>query len=300
MFKELYKENLNNENNFTIIGFFTEDYINKANRLINSLNNLNLNFKIYKIPVVHFSISIKGNQDISYSKPSLILNCIEELNTSILYVDIDMVFEEKPQKIFYFEKNKIDFAIYNWFEDKNNDAYQPVKAKINGKVHTFYKRTHSIDYYNNFNTQLYSSGGVSFHSKSKLSKKILNEWMKNISLYPQSPDDQTLDFTYNNLQKDLKKIKTYWFDKSYCRCKFWIFTKPIIDHPDNISNRQKFTLKDVYKLDRFDEKKLGIRRKKKDLAFSIIDVKTKSLYILKNNTLVFNRKFKDDIYISGI
>ena len=40
MLKELYKKNLNSENNFTIISFFTEDYINKANRLINSLNNL--------------------------------------------------------------------------------------------------------------------------------------------------------------------------------------------------------------------------------------------------------------------
>ena len=121
--------------------------------------------------------------------------------------------------------------------------------------------------------------------------------MKNISLYPKSPDDQTLDFTYNNIKDDLKKIKTYWLDKSYCRCQFWIFTKPIIDHPDNISNRQKFTLKNIYKLDRFDEKKLGIRRKKKDLAFSIIDVKTKSLYVLKDNKLVFLRNFKDEIYI---
>ena len=45
------------------------------------------------------------------------------------------------------------------------------------------------------------------------------------------------------------------------------------------------------------KKKMGIRRKKKDLAFSIIDVKTKSLYVLKNNKLVFLRNFKDEIYI---
>ena len=295
--KELYKENINNKNNFTIISFFTENYIDKAKRLINSLNNFDLSYKIYKIPNIHFSKSIKGNNDISYSQPSLILDCIDKLNSSVLYVDIDMVFKEKPRKIFYFEKNKVDFAIYNWFEDKDNDAFQPIEAKINGKIYTFYKRTHSIDYFNDSITQLYSSGGVSFHSKSKLSKKILNEWMKNISLYPKSPDDQTLDFTYNNIKDDLKKIKSYWLDKSYCRCQFWIFTKPVIDHPDKISNRQKFTLKEIYKLDRFDEKKMGIRRKKKDLAFSIIDVKTKSLYVLKNNKLVFLRNFKDEIYI---
>ena len=41
----------------------------------------------------------------------------------------------------------------------------------NGKVYKFYKRTHSIDYFNDTNTQLYSSGGVSFHSKSKISKE---------------------------------------------------------------------------------------------------------------------------------
>tara|TARA_Y100000992_G_C21217553_1_gene468690 strand:- start:189 stop:1091 length:903 start_codon:yes stop_codon:yes gene_type:complete len=297
MLKEIYKENIHNKNDFTIISFFTENYIKKADRLICSLNNFDLNYKIYKIPNIHFSKSIKGNDDVSYSQPSLILNSIEELNTSVLYVDVDMVFKEKPHKIFFFEKKKIDFAIYNWFEDKDNDAYQPVKATINGKVYKFYKRTHSIDYFNDTNTQLYSSGGVSFHSKSKVSKEILNKWMKNISLYPKSPDDQTLDFTFNNIIDDSKKIKAYWLDKSYCRCRFWIFTKPIIDHPDNISNRQKFTLKNIYNLDRFDETKLGIRRKKKDLAFSIIDVKTKSLYTLKESKLVFLRNFKEEIYI---
>ena len=297
MLKEIYKENIHNKNDFTIISFFTENYIKKADRLICSLNNFDLNYKIYKIPNIHFSKSIKGNNDISYSQPGLILDCINSLNSSVLYVDVDMVFKEKPKKILYFEKNKIDFAIYNWFEDKDNDAFQPVEATIKGKNYTFYKRTHSIDYFNDSFTQLYSSGGVSFHSKSNLSKRILNEWMKNISLYPKSPDDQTLDFTYNNIKDDLKKIKTYWLDKSYCRCRFWIFTKPIIDHPDNISNRQKFTLKNIYGLDRFDENKLGIRRKKKDFAFSIIDVKTKSLYFLENNKLVFLRNFKDEIYI---
>tara|TARA_B100001121_G_C18646673_1_gene602025 strand:+ start:590 stop:1483 length:894 start_codon:yes stop_codon:yes gene_type:complete len=297
MLKEIYKENTSIKNNFIIISFFTENYIDKADRLIKSLNNFDLSYKIYKIPNIHFSKSIKGNNDISYSQPSLILDCIESLNSSVLYVDVDMVFREKPRKIFYFEKNQIDFAIYNWFEDKDNDAFQPVKATIKGKSYTFYKRTHSIDYFNESDTQLYSSGGVSFHSKSKLSKKILNEWMKNISLYPKSPDDQTLDFTYNNIKNDLKKIKTFWLDKSYCRCRFWIFTKPVIDHPDNISNRQKFTLKNMYKLDRFDEKKMGIRRKKKDFAFGIIDVRTKSLFFLKNNKLVFQRNFENEIYI---
>ncbi len=297
MLKGLYKENINNKNNFIIISFFTESYIDKANRLIKSLNNFDLSYKIFKIPNVHFSKSIKGINDISFSQPNLILNCIDNFNSSVLYVDVDMVFKEKPKEIFYIEKNKIDFAVYNWFEDKDNDAFQPVKATINGKIYTFYKRTHSIDYFNDSVTQLYSSGGVSFHSKSKLSKKILNEWKKNISLYPKSPDDQTLDYTFNNIKDNLKNIKTYWLDKSYCRCKFWIFTKPVIDHPDNISNRQKFTLKKIYELDRFDEKKMGIRRRKKDFAFSIIDVKTKKLYILKNNKLVFLRNFKDEIYI---
>ena len=297
MLKELYKENISNKNNFIIISFFTESYIDKANRLIKSLNNFDLSYKIFKIPNIHFSKSIKGINDISFSQPNLILNCIDNFNSSVLYVDVDMVFKEKPKEIFYIEKNKIDFAVYNWFEDKDNDAFQPVKATINGKIYTFYKRTHSIDYFNDSVTQLYSSGGVSFHSKSKLSKKILNEWKKNISLYPKSPDDQTLDYTFNNIKDNLKNIKTYWLDKSYCRCKFWIFTKPVIDHPDNISNRQKFTLKKIYELDRFDEKKMGIRRIKKDFAFSIIDVKTKRLYVLKNNKLVFLRNFKDEIYI---
>ena len=172
MLKELYKENISNKNNFIIISFFTESYIDKANRLIKSLNNFDLSYKIFKIPNIHFSKSIKGINDISFSQPNLILNCIDNFNSSVLYVDVDMVFKEKPKEIFYIEKNKIDFAVYNWFEDKDNDAFQPVKATINGKIYTFYKRTHSIDYFNDSVTQLYSSGGVSFKSKSKLSKKF--------------------------------------------------------------------------------------------------------------------------------
>ena len=139
MLKEIYKENIHNKNDFTIISFFTENYIKKADRLICSLNNFDLNYKIYKIPNIHFSKSIKGNDDVSYSQPSLILNSIEELNTSVLYVDVDMVFKEKSHKIFFFEKKRSILQFIIGLKIKITMHTSPLKLQLMEKFINFTK-----------------------------------------------------------------------------------------------------------------------------------------------------------------
>lgn len=296
MHLELFKKNDTNQK-FSIVGFFTENFKEKAIRLIQSLDKHNLKYKIFKIPHIHFSKSVKGNLDYNYSQPNLILKCLDNLNEPVVYVDCDMVFLEYPELFSKF--NKIDFAIYNWLEDKENDAYQLVKVqniKSKNQFFSFYKRTHSVDYFNLESKQLISSGSVSYHSNSEISKKFLKDWQNNIRQYPKCPDDKILDYTYNFSFKFKKKLNTFWFKKNYCRYLYWIFTKPIINHPDSVSHRE-FSMKNFYNLDQFDENKLGIRRKKIDFAFCLIDPYNKKLYRIMNNKIFFLRNFKEQLFI---
>ena len=62
----LYEENNFSNQEFLIASFFTQNYKDKADRLIESLKKLKLNYKIFKIPSVHFSKSDKGNDDINF------------------------------------------------------------------------------------------------------------------------------------------------------------------------------------------------------------------------------------------
>ena len=110
----------------------------------------------------------------------------------------------KEPKLFYSLKEKnIDFAIYNWLEDSENDGYLPVKLKIHserGEIEeTYYINSVNVKLLNNPNKegQLFSSGGVAYFSESNSSINVLNEWLENIIKYPKAPDDQLLDHTFN-------------------------------------------------------------------------------------------------------
>ena len=50
---KIYKENLLEREDFLIVSFFTQNYKDKADRLINSLNNFNLNYKVFEVPTIH-------------------------------------------------------------------------------------------------------------------------------------------------------------------------------------------------------------------------------------------------------
>ena len=133
MEKKIYKENNNQSQDYTIISFFTKNYELKAKRLIDSLDRFNLTYKIFEIPEIHYSKSIKGTFNLDYCQPKLILDFFEKYKTPILFVDTDIVFKESPKKIIGFKKKGLDFAIYNWFEDIDNDAYKPVIIKTDNK-----------------------------------------------------------------------------------------------------------------------------------------------------------------------
>lgn len=298
----LYEENNFSNQEFLIASFFTQSYKDKADRLIESLKKLKLNYKIFKIPSVHFSKSDKGNDDINFCQPKLILDLIERFNIPILFVDSDIIFCEKPTLIYKLRDNDIDFAIYNYLEDSENDGYLPLKIKIktpNGE-------TNKIFYINSFNDkrinkankekQLISSSAVCYFSNSDSSKFLLKKWLENIKSYPKAPDDQLLDLTFNIEKRIRKNLNVKWFNKSYCRYSWWIFSKPIINHPDKLTDRKidfyKVTGKKRFNIENTDEiiqRKIG-----KDL---IIDIEDKLILRVKDKKLYVVKKFNDNIYL---
>ena len=103
---KIYKENLLEGEDFLIVSFFTQNYKDKADRLISSLNNFNLNYIIFEVPTIHYSKSEKGSNDINYCMPKLVLKMLKKFKIPIVFLDCDLILVKEP-KLFYELKKKI-------------------------------------------------------------------------------------------------------------------------------------------------------------------------------------------------
>lgn len=299
----IFRENNFDNNDFLVVSFFTQSYKNEAQRFVESVENFKLNYKVFEIPTIHYSKSNKGSYDINYCMPKLILKVIEKYNVPVLFLDVDMVITEKPQLIFDINKKKIDFAIYNWLEDSDNDGYLPLKLNINtseGKIEkTYFINKVNVKLLNHSEKekQLFSSGAVAYFSNSDLSNKLLKDWYKNIEKYPQLPDDQILDYTFNFTFDKKNKLKIEWLSKNYCRVYWWIFTKPIINHPDNVSHREKDNFYKITGKKRFKIENTIKRETSKIPSDLIIDINEKKLLKIKNGKIFIIKNFKEKTYV---
>ena len=128
---------------------------------------------MFEIPSIHYSKSNKGSLDMNFCQPKLILDVIKGINIPILFVDSDIVFNKFPSLIFDFKKKEIDFAIYNWLEDPDNDGYLPFELNIKtieGNIKKkFFINSVNINLLNapGVKKQLLSSGAVIFFSINK-------------------------------------------------------------------------------------------------------------------------------------
>ena len=300
---KIYKENNLNDKNFIVVSFFTKSYKDKADKLINSLNKFNINYKIFEIPTIHYSKSNKGSDDINYCMPKLIMKALSRFRLPILFIDCDMEIVQKPELFYRLDEKKIDFAIYNWLEDNDNDGYLPLKLNINtseGKIEkTYFINKVNVKLLNHSEKekQLFSSGAVAYFSNSDLSNKLLKDWYKNIEKYPQLPDDQILDYTFNFTFDKKNKLKIEWLSKNYCRVYWWIFTKPIINHPDNVSHREKDNFYKITGKKRFKIENTIKRETSKIPSDLIIDINEKKLLKIKNGKIFIIKNFKEETYI---
>ena len=103
---KVYRENKLEREDFLIVSFFTQSYKDKADRLINSLNNFNLNYKIFEVPTIHYSKSNKGSNDINYCMPKLIINMLKQFKIPIIFLDCDLVIVKKPNLFYSLKKKK--------------------------------------------------------------------------------------------------------------------------------------------------------------------------------------------------
>ena len=300
---KIYKENNLNDKNFIVVSFFTKSYKDKADKLINSLNKFNINYKIFEIPTIHYSKSNKGSDDINYCMPKLIMKALSRFRLPILFIDCDMEIVQKPELFYRLDEKKIDFAIYNWLEDSDNDGYLPLKLNINtseGKIEkTYFINKVNVKLLNHSEKekQLFSSGAVAYFSNSDLSNKLLKDWYKNIKKYPQLPDDQILDYTFNFTFDKKNKLKIEWLSKNYCRVYWWIFTKPIINHPDNVSHREKDNFYKITGKKRFKIENTIKRETSKIPSDLIIDINEKKLLKIKNGKIFIIKNFKEKTYV---
>ena len=300
---KIYKENKLEVEDFLIVSFFTQNYKDKADRLINSLNNFNLNYKIFEVPTIHYSKSDKGSNDINYCMPKLIIDMLKQFKIPIIFLDCDLVVMKEPKLFYSLKEKNIDFAIYNWLEDSENDGYLPVKLKINserGEIEeTYYINSVNVKLLNNPNKegQLFSSGGVAYFSESNSSINVLNEWLENIIKYPKAPDDQLLDHTFNYSSTVRKNLKVEWLDKSYCRVFWWIFSEPIIDHPGHMSHRVNDNFFKITGKERFKIENTIKRNSSKVSKEFIIDAKNKKILKVEKGKIFVVRSFTESVYV---
>jgi hypothetical protein len=232
-FKSLRKISGGRDNSYVIGAMFTSGYTAKAMRLAASCERYGLPFAMHEVPAVHKSISSRGTPDPAYTKANFIRYLLSIHEKPVLYVDADCEFVAEPKLLEKIVKTGNDFAIYNWLADEHTDAFASVEIQLPNEPpirNRFYAFTHSIDHFDA--KQLFCSGAVQYYANSAPARLLLSEWYRAIEMFPNCADDACLDFAFNNLGPRGEGLNIRWLPKAYARYSWWIYAKPVINHPD--------------------------------------------------------------------
>jgi hypothetical protein len=145
----------------------------------------------------------------------------------LLYVDADVVFRENPVELLRLAREGTDFAIYNRLADPCTDGYLPIPG-----ARDLYRFAVAVDQYDPL--QLVCSGAVQFYNDSAAARGLLASWLDTVTRWPAVADDESLDYAYNFLIHR-SGIRTAWLGKEYLRYPWWIYVRPVIDHPDPVT-----------------------------------------------------------------
>ncbi|MEO8300164.1 MAG: hypothetical protein ABI608_00145 [Rhizomicrobium sp.] len=224
-----------------IIGaLFTASYSEKAARLIASCEKFGLPYILCEVAAVHRSIGSRGIDDLSCTKPNFIHHLLAKYGKPILYVDADCEIASEPVLIDQLVETRCDFAIYNKYADRE---YTPTFARtevrlaisdipISDRFLRYFKQGETRWY---TTAQLKCFGCVQLYRNSLPARAMLSKWHQAIAEFPGSGDDRCLDFAFNNLSRRswrTWRMKIHWLPAAYARLPYWIFTKPVINHPD--------------------------------------------------------------------
>lgn len=277
-----------------------ERYYRYANRLADSCEAYRLPYRIYEVPHVHTSINLRGTLDLAYTKANLIAANMQAYpNKNILYLDVDVLFVDYPQRIHEISASEVDLALYNWLNDWHNEAYVPVIDTLGGKriVTRCYIYSHHIDLY--CPDQLICSGGVQFYRNAPHVMELLKAWQNVVARSPLSADDECLDYAYNNRDMALDYLRPAWLDKSYLRMPWWPHVKPVILHPGMPSAADnRSPLPPIDNRTRFNP--AACRRKRSDLHFPrdyYIDTEKKLLVKIANAGIADIRAIQQEFWV---
>ena len=211
---------------------YTSSHFELAERLRKSCEQFNLPHVLYEVPTIHNSISVRGTSDLEFTKPNFIQHLLNRHNRPILYLDVDCVFRAYPTLIDELLDDGTTFAVYNWLADVDNDAFYPINVRLNGQViqDRFFAYSHRLGFYST--EQLICSGCVQLFDSSPAAAALLAMWHNVIEKYPGAADDECLSFAFNNGGAKLNNIRWSWLTKEYARYAWWIFVKPVIEHPE--------------------------------------------------------------------
>lgn len=226
---------------YLVASMYTQSHRPLAERLARSLRTLSLPFALYEVPHVHRSISEHGSFDAAYTKANFIRFLHAEYRVPVLYLDCDCIVRSEPRLIRSLADAGVEFAIYNWLAELYTDAFMPVELRDpTGRVieprDRYFRFSHSIDAFSP--TQLTCSGPTQFYANSARAKGLLDAWSAVIDAHPGVPDDHCLDIAFNRGMRAPARPQALWLDKAYARYLYWIYVRPIIDHPQMPAGRR--------------------------------------------------------------
>lgn len=286
---------------FVVCVMFTpgDRYQRYANRLADSCERFELPYRIVTVPSVHTSLNLRGTGDPACTKANFIAFMMDQFpGKNILYLDVDVLFMEYPQRIVEISRAGYDLALYNWLADRHNEAYMPVTALQGGggEPDGRYFFSHQIPYF--CTDQMICSGGVQFYRNAPETRRLLRSWQEVISLSPESADDECLDYAFNNIDPENMTLRTAWLDKSYLRMPWWPHVKPVILHPGIPRAGSRSPLPDFENKKRFYPE--WCEEKKELLLFPVdcvLDVKKRELLKVEHSRVVETRPVQQEFWI---
>jgi hypothetical protein len=227
---------------FLVAAMYTPGYRAQASRLEASLRSLGLAHVLFEVPQVHRSISRLGGADPVFTKSAFIRYLLDRYQRPILYVDADIVFRTLPARIAEIVAAGKDFAIYNWLADPHTDAFKALRVNPSspaGPIQTarYLGFSHSIDHYDP--EQILCSGATQLYGNTSAARALLHAWAVVIDQQPGVADDHCLDCAFNNGLAGTP-VSASWLGKDYARYAWWIYVKPVIDHPDPPASGKNF------------------------------------------------------------
>ena len=221
-----------------IVGaMFTESYAAKAERLAASCRKFSLPFELHEVATVHRSMGVRGTDDLRFTKANFIHHLLTKHRRPILYLDADVEFVAPPVLIGELVQERCDFAIYNWLADEYTDAFRPIDRE-----HRYFRYWMSMDFHSA--EQLCAAGITQFYANSFAARALLSRWHRTVAKFPDCGDDDSLNFSYNNMGKrDWLSwiLRTRWLPKAYARYVIWMYAEPVINHPEMLGPGSRFS-----------------------------------------------------------